>query len=82
MERDKANTEDDPILVELGQRIKALRVERGYASAEKFALDHNFSRVHYGRWEAGKKNITYKSLRLLADAFGISLSEFFSEGVS
>jgi len=71
--------EGDPDLIHLGKRIRSLRVKQGYNSAEKFALDNELSRVHYGRWEAGKKNITYKSLRTLAKAFKISLSEFFRE---
>lgn len=70
----------DADLVKLGKRIRSLRIEQGYKSAEKFALEHEFSRVHYGRWEAGQKNITFKSLKNLSKAFGISLSEFFLEG--
>ncbi len=66
----------DQELIELGRRIRALRISKGYKSAEKFALDHNLSRVHYGRWEAGKKNITYKSLLILARAHGMTLPEF------
>jgi|GEM_PF-3317994 len=65
----------DPELLKLGKRIRALRIERGYASAEKFALDNQLSRVHYGRWETGQKNITYKSLQTLARAFGLTVSE-------
>jgi transcriptional regulator with XRE-family HTH domain len=76
-----AKTKSDPDLLRLGRRIRALRIKRGYKSGEKFALDHNLSRVHYGRWETGKKNITYKSLLMLAKAFKISLSEFFREDV-
>ena len=63
----------------LGQRIKILRIARGYNSAEAFALDHDISRTHYGRWERGS-NITYINLIKLTRAFGISLEEFFSEG--
>lgn len=74
-----AKAKSDPDLVKLGQRIRAFRIKRGYKSAEKFALDHNLSRVHYGRWETGKKNITYKSLLTLARAFKMTLSQFFSE---
>lgn len=69
---------NDQELTELGQRIRALRISKGYKSAEKFALDHNLSRVHYGRWEAGKKNITYKSLLILARAHGMTLPEFLA----
>lgn len=69
---------NDQELTELGRRIRALRISKGYKSAEKFALDHNLSRVHYGRWEAGKKNITYKSLLILARAHGMTLPEFLA----
>lgn len=68
----------DQELIDLGRRIRALRIAKGYKSAEKFALDYNLSRVHYGRWEAGKKNITYKSLLVLARAHGMTLSEFLA----
>ena len=71
------STKDDEALIKLGKHIRSLRVAQGYSSAEKFSLAHNLSRVHYGRWEAGKKNITYKSLLVLAKAFKMSLSEFF-----
>ena len=74
-----AKEQGDADLLKLGKSIRSLRIKQGYKSAEKFALDNNFSRVHYGRWETGKKNITYKSLLLLAKAFKISLSDFFRE---
>lgn len=77
----KEKAKGDPDLLKLGKRIRSLRIERGYKSAEKFALDNQLSRVHYGRWEAGQKNISYKSLRILAKAFKLSLSEFLSEGL-
>ena len=76
-----AKAQGDPELIKLGKRIRELRIQQGYKSAEKFALEHNLSRVHYGRWETGKKNITYKSLLVLAKAFGMTLSEFFSDKV-
>ncbi len=75
---DNSQLNSDQELIELGRRIRALRISKGYKSAEKFALDHNLSRVHYGRWEAGKKNITYKSLLVLARAHGMTLAEFLA----
>lgn len=75
---ENSQLDKDQELKELGRRIKALRVSKGYKSAEKFALDHNLSRVHYGRWEAGKKNITYKSLLILARAHEMTLPEFLA----
>ena len=75
---DSSQLNSDQELIELGRRIRALRISKGYKSAEKFALEHNLSRVHYGRWEAGKKNITYKSLLILARAHGMTLPEFLA----
>lgn len=75
---DNSQFNGDQELIELGRRIRALRISKGYKSAEKFALEHNLSRVHYGRWEAGKKNITYKSLLTLARAHGMTLPEFLA----
>ena len=63
----------------LANRIRQLRIAKGYKSGEAFALDHQLSRTHYGRWERGS-NITYVNLVKLVAALGISLEEFFSEG--
>lgn len=77
--KSKKLKEEDLDLLKLGKRIRALRIKQGYASGEKFALDNELSRVHYGRWEAGKSNITYKNLVMLAKVFKISLADFFGE---
>ena len=66
-------------LLKLGQRIKALRIKRGYTSYEYFAYDHNFSRAQFGRYEQGQ-DLRYSSLVRIVNAFGMSLQEFFSEG--
>lgn len=68
-----------PEINRLADRIRQLRIARGYKSSEAFALDHQLSRTHYGRWERGA-NITYMNLLKLAAAFGVTLEEFFSEG--
>lgn len=67
-------------LAKLGKRIKELRKKRGYDSALDFALDKNISVTQMARWETGKKNITFESQCLLADAFGMTLSELL-EGI-
>ncbi len=75
--RIKKNVE--PELTELGKRIRELRLERGYTSAEKFAIDHKLSRVSYTKCETGS-NLTYITLRRLLKVFKISIQEFFSKG--
>lgn len=69
----------EPELRELGRRIRQLRIDKGYSSAEKFAFDNHLSRVSYTKCETGV-NMTYMSLRKLLKVFGISIQEFFSEG--
>lgn len=74
-----AKKKGEPEISRLAKRIRELRIAKGYKSSEAFALDHQLSRTHYGRWERGS-NITYMNLVRLADAFGVTLEEFFSEG--
>ena len=64
----------------LGDRVKALRKNKGYTSAETFANDKGFNRALYGKYESGKRNIEFITLVRLANAFEITLQEFFSEG--
>lgn len=71
------NTEDQ--LQKLGQRIKALRIERGYTSYEYFAYDHGFSRAQFGRYEKGQ-DLRFSSLVRIANAFEMTLHDFFKEG--
>ncbi|MCM1168660.1 MAG: hypothetical protein NC324_01845 [Bacteroides sp.] len=62
----------------IGDRIKSLRVSKGYTSAEIFAYDHNLNRISYWRMEKGS-NITISSLFRILDIHQITLSEFFKD---
>ena len=66
-------------LKKLGERIKQLRIDKGYTSYEYFAYDHNISRAQFGRYEKGQ-DLRLSSLIKVVNAFGISLEEFFSKG--
>ena len=68
----------DGKISKLGARIKSLRIKQGYVSAEKFALEHDLSRVQMGRWEQGK-NIRVETVFKLAEAFGITSSELLKD---
>lgn len=70
----------NPDLQKLGDRLRALRLKKGYTSLEKFAFNNELSRVLYSNYESGKGNITYKNLLKVTRALGISLKDFFSEG--
>lgn len=63
----------------LGDRIRALRIKKGYSNYESFAYDHNIARAQYGKYENGE-NLRYTSLLRVIKALGVSVQEFFSEG--
>ncbi|MFY9310238.1 MAG: helix-turn-helix transcriptional regulator [Bacteroidia bacterium] len=66
-------------LKKLGDRIKQLRIQKGYTSYEYFAYEKNISRAQYGRYEKGE-DLRYSSLVKVVKAFDMSMEEFFSEG--
>lgn len=64
------------ITVELGKKIKQLRMKKGL-SQEKFALEIGMDRTYFASVEAGKRNISICNIKKIADGFEISLSELF-----
>jgi len=70
---------DEEVLKEIGEKLKELRVEKGYKSYESFAIDNNLSRMQYWRIEKGLTNITIKSLKRILDIYEISINDFFNE---
>ncbi|MGI4821110.1 MAG: hypothetical protein ACRYFV_07845 [Janthinobacterium lividum] len=68
----------DPRLVLIAQKLKRLRLAKGYSSYEAFAFDHELPRVGYGRHEQGS-NLTMTSLLRLLDIHHLSLAEFFAD---
>ena len=67
----------EELLEEIGERLRELRKDKGYSSAESFAYDHDLPRVHYWRMEKGKVNITLKSLLRILSIHGVTVEEFF-----
>ena len=68
----------DSRFLSIGQKIKRLRIEMGYSSAEIFAYEHGLNRVSYWRMEKGN-NITLNSLLKIIDIHKITLKEFFAD---
>ena len=66
-------------LLDLGSRIKKLRIAKGYSNYEYFAYEHNISRAQFGRYERGE-DMRFSSLIRIVKAFDMSLEEFFNEG--
>ena len=70
----------NPDLQKFGDRLKKIRIKKGYVSVEKFSFECELSRSLYSNYENGKGNITYRNLLKVIKALGISLKDFFSEG--
>ena len=64
------------ITVELGKKIKQLRMKKGL-SQEKFALSIGMDRTYYASVEAGKRNISLQNICKIAEGFGMSVSALF-----
>ena len=64
------------VVEDIAKRIKELRQQQGL-SQEKFALKIDMDRTYYASVEAGKRNVSIKNIKKIADGFEISLEELF-----
>lgn len=62
----------------VGERIKQLREQQGF-SQNRLAEWAGVSQTHLRRVELGEADITVGHLRLICDALGITLEEFFAQ---
>jgi len=65
-------------IAKIANKIKELRIKKGYTSHETFAWENELNRVQYWRIEKGS-NITLKTLITILNIHDISLSDFFSD---
>lgn len=68
----------DDILRRLGQRIREVRIQRGFKSQEEFADYCNLHRTMLGHLETGRKDFRLTTIIRLANALGVTLSELFT----
>lgn len=66
----------DERLVAFGQRVKALRKEKGL-SQEALAALADIDRSYMGHIERGEKNITLTKIYQIADALKVTASSLF-----
>jgi transcriptional regulator with XRE-family HTH domain len=66
-------------LQKLGERIRRLRIQKGYTSYEYFAYEHEISRAQFGRYERGE-DLRFSTLVKIINAMDLTLDEFFGEG--
>lgn len=68
----------DTIILQIAEKIKALRKEKGFKSYETFAFEYDINRVQYWRIEKGN-NITLKTLLKVLAIHNLTLNEFFKD---
>ena len=71
--------EEKILVVKIGERLKKLRIEKGFSNQESFAYVSDIPRAQYGRYEKGT-NLTIVSLFKILKAHHLTFSEFFAEG--
>lgn len=67
----------EDIKVKFGQRVKELRLSKGY-SQEKLAEISDLDRTYIPGIEAGKRNVSLIVLQKIANAFQITISELLN----
>lgn len=68
----------EDITILLGCRIKELRKKTGM-SQEKFALRIDMDRTYFVSVESGKRNISVRNIKKIADGLEVSVSELFGD---
>lgn len=63
-----------------GKRLRELRTTKGL-SQENFALDCELDRTYITSIEKGKRNISIVNIEKIANAFEMSVSEFFNSNL-
>ncbi|MCG2612669.1 helix-turn-helix transcriptional regulator [Terrimonas sp. NA20] len=66
-------------LKKVGNKIRKLRIAKGYSNYEHFAYDHDIARAQYGKYEQGKDDLRLGSLYKVLKSLDISFEEFFSD---
>ena len=64
------------ITTAIGLRIRELRLKTGY-SQEAFSNKIGMARTYFAEVETGKRNISVRNLKKIADGLDVSLSTFF-----
>ena len=67
------------IIKKLSERLKQVRIAKGYTSQETFAYQNDINRVQYSRYEQGK-NLNFSTLFRVIQALDMTVAEFFAEG--
>ena len=78
MKKNELNESQKDALKFVSNRLKELRIAKGYTNYEYLAYEIGMSRSQLGTYENGA-NITIASLVKILDHLGVTLQEFFAE---
>ncbi len=65
-----------PVQIAFGQRVRGLREAKGWTQ-EELAEKADIHRTYLGGIERGLRNVALRNIAKIAQAFDLSLSEFF-----
>jgi hypothetical protein len=75
-------TEDpNEVLKKMGDKMKLIRKSMGYENSDDFAYDSELNRSQYGKYEAGSQDMRISSLLKAINGLGLTIEEFFSDGL-
>lgn len=79
----KSRALEDPhqTLKKIGAKLKKIRKQKGYPNSDDFAYDHDINRSQYGKYEAGAMDMRVSSLLKTVNLLGLTIEEFFAEGL-
>ena len=65
------------ILERFGQRVRELRVKRGW-SQDRFAHECGLDRTYMGGIERGERNLALRNIERIANALGVTISHLMA----
>jgi transcriptional regulator with XRE-family HTH domain len=65
------------ILKRFGERLRRLRVQKGFTSQMDFALKAGLDRTYLGGIERGERNVALKNIEKIAKTLGVNIEELF-----
>jgi transcriptional regulator with XRE-family HTH domain len=73
-------TDIDLFLKKVGERMRQIRLKKGFTNYENFAFENNLGRSQYGKYENGTEDLRLSSLYKVIKSMNMTFEEFFSEG--
>ena len=67
----------DTVLIEFGNRVRELRLEKGW-SQEELSFKTGFHRTYIGMIERAERNISLKNIHTIAKTFGIEIKDLLT----